>query len=69
MVFNMFHLYALNKYDCGGLHLGLAEEGIYRVNGNTRLINDLRNTFDKSELCVSVYLHLSEYGYHVSILT
>eukprot|EP00731_Ephydatia_muelleri_P037140 Em0401g6a len=26
---------------------GLSEQGLYRVNGNTRLINDLRNIFDK----------------------
>eukprot|EP00731_Ephydatia_muelleri_P039028 Em1054g1a len=32
---------------------GLSEQGLYRVNGNTRLINDLRNIFDKREMQIS----------------
>ena len=41
------------------LQLGLTEQGLYRVNGNTRLINELKNTFDKSEF---VYI---DFGLHL----
>lgn len=52
---------AMSVIDMGALHLGLTEQGLYRVNGNTRLINELKNTFDKSEfVCIVFGLHYAQ---------
>ena len=42
------------------VHAGMAEEGLYRINGNSKVIEKLRMSFDKGEnnRDNSVYLNM-----------